>query len=173
MIVPLAVLTVRGAMEFAPRMNNATPVNEAGSAQRVWAFVLLASALGTLNVVPWRALDKYHHYRGVRPELRDLAQEKQFGRSLVIVQGKLWPDMGPVAWLSPARFDREENGPIYLLDPGAETRERLRSSYADRTVWIVAGGSMTGGAVRILAGPIAPGLPLPELPELKSGKPDE
>ncbi|MBI3483714.1 MAG: hypothetical protein HY012_00970, partial [Acidobacteria bacterium] len=173
MIVPLAVLTVRGAMEFALRMNSAAPATHVGGGERVWAFLLLASALGTLNVVPWRALDKYHHYRGVRPELRALAEEKQFGRSLVIVRGKLWPDMAPVAWLSSLRFDREAEGTIYLLDPGAETREHLRSSYADRPVWIVAGGGVTGEAARILAGPIAPNQPLPALPELNSRKPDE
>jgi hypothetical protein len=139
----------------------------------VWAFVLLASALGTLNVVPWRALDKYYHYRGVRPELRTLAEEKQFGRSLVIVCGKLWPDMGPVAWLGSLHFERESEGTIYARDWGPESRERLRRTYANRPVWVVAGGSVTGEAARILAGPIAPGQPLPVLPELSSRKPDE
>ena len=173
LIVPLAVLTVRGAMEFAPRMNNATPATDAGGGGRVWAFLLLASALGTLNVVPWRALDKYHHYRGVRPELRTLAEEKQFGRSLVIVCGKLWPDMGPVAWLSPLRFEHDSKGTIYSLDAGPESRERLRSYFADRPVWVVAGGGVSEEAAKILAGPIAPGQPLPALPELSSRKPDE
>jgi hypothetical protein len=173
MIVPMAVLTVRGVMEFALRMNNAAPQTPAGGGGRVWAFLLLASALGTLNVVPWRALDKYHHYRGVRPELQAIAGEKQFGRSLVIVRGSLWPDMGPVAWLDPLRFDREAEGTIYSLDPGPESLERLRSYYADRPVWIVAGGTVTGGAAKVLAGPIAPGQPLPELSELKPGKRDD
>ncbi|MBI3661476.1 MAG: hypothetical protein HY234_00275 [Acidobacteria bacterium] len=173
MIVPLAVLTVRGAMEYAPRLEKAASAPESGGAGRVWAFVLLASALGTLNVVPWRALDKYHHYRGVRPELRALSEEKQFGRNLVIVRGKVWPDMGPAAWLNPVRFDRDAADTIYALDPGPEGIERLRSYYADRPVWIVAGGTLTGGAARVLAGPIAPGQPIPEQQELKPGKPDE
>jgi 4-amino-4-deoxy-L-arabinose transferase-like glycosyltransferase len=172
LIVPLAVLTVRGAMEFAPRLNHAAPASATGGG-RVWAFVLLASALGTLNVVPWRALDKYHHYRGVRPELRALAEEKQFGRSLVIVCGKLWPDMGPVAWLGSLRFERESEGTIYALDLGPASRERLRSIFADRPVWVVGGGGVNEEAARILAGPIAPGQPLPALPELSSRKADE
>jgi 4-amino-4-deoxy-L-arabinose transferase-like glycosyltransferase len=172
LIVPLGVLTVRGAIEFASRMNNAAPATNAGGG-RVWAFVLLASALGTLNVVPWRALDKYHHYRGVRPELRALAKEKQFGRSLVIVCGKQWPDMGPVAWLGSLRIERESEGTIYSLDLGPDSRERLRSTFADRPVWVVAGGGVNEQAARILAGPIAPGQPIPALSELSSRKTDE
>jgi hypothetical protein len=91
----------------------------------------------------------------------------------VFVRGKKWPDYAPAMALNAVPFERDTPGTVYALEAGPESRERLRSYYADRPVWVVAGGSVTGGKAKILAGPIAPGQPLPALPELSSRKSNE
>lgn len=163
MIVPLAALTVRGAMDFPPKKADSAASDAAPPASgRVWAFVLLASALGTLNLIPWRAADKYYHYRGTRPDIRTLAQEYNFGRSLVLVRGLPFEDYAPAMQLNPPRFDRDAPGTIYAFDAGPDSCVRLRTYYADRPVWIIAGKTVTGTKAQVNAGPIAPGQPLPE-----------
>jgi 4-amino-4-deoxy-L-arabinose transferase-like glycosyltransferase len=164
MILPCAVLTIRGAQEFASRWSAAMASREETGAtswpsentgaSRVWAFVALASLVGTLNLVTWRSVDKYYHYRGMRADVRALAA--QFGRSLVFVQGKQFPDYAASFVFNPPGFGRDVAGPIFARDLGAESRERLAAYYSDRPLWIVAGPSETGGAFRIVAGPLPP-----------------
>jgi hypothetical protein len=165
MILPCVVLTLAGAAEFARRWSAESGM-ESGGASRVWAFVLLATVIGFVNLAPWRALDKYPNYRGIRPEIRALARAHQFGRSLVFVRGQENPDYLSAFALNPPRVDRPAadgfDVPIFARDLGAASRERLRAYYSDRTVWIVAGHTETGTSARLVAGPIPPGAPLPD-----------
>ncbi len=152
MLVPLVVLTVRGAQEAAQRLARAT--DEAGG-QRLWVFALAASLVAFVTVVPWRALDKYYNYRGMRPDIRLLQRENSFGNSLVLVQGEVWPDYCSAVIFSPPTL--ESAGTIYAWDAGPAHTARLRAHYQDRPVWIVAGSSVTGAGLRVVAGPLAPG----------------
>ena len=163
MILPCAVLTIRGAQMFASRWAAAASRGEAGTASapvsdagasKVWAFVLLASLIGTANLLTWRSLDKYYHYRGMRADVRRL--EPQFGRGLVFVRGKVFPDYAAAFALNPAGLERDAKGSIFAQDLGPESRERLKAYYADRAVWVVAGPTETGGAFRIVEGPLPP-----------------
>lgn len=166
MILPCAVLTIRGAQEFAARWASAaasrreegvTSSSVAGAAaSKVWAFVLLASLIGSVNLVTWRSLDKYYYYRGMRADIRGL--QPQFGRSLVFVRGRQFPDYAAAFPFNPPSLGRDAQGPIFAHDLGPESRARLEAYYADRPVWIVAGPSETGGAFRIVAGPLPPKL---------------
>jgi hypothetical protein len=135
MIVPLAVLTVRGAQLLARRLGE-QGLSTSGS-QRVWAFVALASLLGVINVLPWRSLDKYHNYRGVRADVRKLDDQYNFGRSLVLVRASAWEYASAFA-LNPRTFDQSVSGPIYALDLGPESNQRLQRYYSDRPVWVIA-----------------------------------
>jgi hypothetical protein len=163
MILPCTVLTLAGAAECARRWRG-EPHREAPSASRVWAFVLFASLAGFVHLVPWRALDKYANYRGIRPEIRALARAHSFGRSLVFVRGPVWPDYASAFALNPPRVDRPAadayDMPIFVRDLGPASREGLRAYYSDRTVWIVAGHTETGSSATLVAGPIPPGAPL-------------
>jgi hypothetical protein len=151
MLLPVTVLTVRGASTLAERLT-ANGVTPAGS-QRVWAFVTLASLLGLANLLPWRSVDKYHNYRGIRSDIRRLERSYHFGRSLVLIRGPEWPDYATAFSFNPATFDRNVVGPIYARELGPETTERLREYYRDRPVWILAGPTVTGKGFAVVKSP--------------------
>jgi len=154
MVIPIAVLTIRGAQSLAEQLS-ARDVSPLAS-QRVWAFVVLASLIGFVNLVPWRSLDKYHDYRGVRSDIRRLEREYHFGRSLVFVRGPAWPDYAAAIPFNPPALDTNAPGPIFARDLSLDSRRSLIDHYADRPVWFVAGPTETGAGFSVIAGPIAP-----------------
>ncbi|MGH9794126.1 MAG: hypothetical protein ACRD5G_05080, partial [Candidatus Acidiferrales bacterium] len=145
MVVPLAVLTVRGAGEFAEKSRSAGW--ETG--QRVWAFVAIATLTGAFNLLVWRSLDKYSHYRGMRPDVQRLAKENDFGRSLVLIRGRVFPDYSAAATFNPPLLEPGAEGPIFARDLGPESVERLRAYFKDRRLWIIEGPTVTGGRFRL------------------------
>ena len=167
MILPCAVLTIRGAHRFASRWISCAKnirTNETGAAVvaasatrasagagKVWAFVALATLIGVVNMLTWRSLDKYYHYRGMRADLRAL--KPQFGRGLVFVRGEVFPDYAAAFVENPPDLNREAYGAIFARDLGPESRARLQAYYTGRPVWIVAGPSETGAEYRIVEGP--------------------
>ncbi len=160
MIVPLAALTVVGARELAAHLRASGVVDLAE--HRVWAFAALATAMAVFTVLPWRSLDKYYGYRGVNAEIRRLERAHGFGRSLVLVQFDAPSDYAAAFALNPRTFDRDASGPIYARLISRESVERVRSFYSGRPVWILRGASLTPeGVPRVMAGPVAPGQPLP------------
>jgi hypothetical protein len=148
MIVPAAVLTVRGIRLVAESL--AEPAGHA--AARVTAAVLALSAVALVTFMPWRALDKYHHFQRMRPDLRRLATEHGFGESLVFVRGPEFPDYASAAIYNP--IDLGAPAPVYVRDCGPESRNRLRAAYGERPVWMVDGPSRTGNGYRVAAGPV-------------------
>ena len=170
MILPCTVLTIRGAQVFASRWiscaenkaHNGPAQGDAGTADaaaantsaasRVWAFILLATVIGTVNLLTWRSLDKYYHYRGMRADIRTLGP--QFGHGLVFVRGGVFPDYAAAFVENPPDLSREAKGPIFARDLGPESRARLQAYYARRQVWIVAGPEETGGEYRIIERPL-------------------
>jgi hypothetical protein len=162
MIVPLTVLTVRGAQAVARRLKS-EGATLAGSL-RVWAFVALATLFGLANLLPWRSLDKYHNYRGVRPDVRKLEREYHFGRSLVFVRGPAWPDYASAFPFNPPTFERNAPGAIFVRELGPDSDQRLRAYYADRPVWIIAGQSEGHGGLVVVAGPSSDKRPVAQGP---------
>src|ERR1700730_4228283 len=154
MVVPIPVLTIRGAQLLASQLETRN-VSRLAS-QRVWAFIVLASLLGFVNLVPWRSLDKYLNYRGVRSDIRRLGSQYHFGRSLIFVRGPAWPDYAAAIPFNPPTLDTNEPGPIFARDLSPESRQRLLENYKDRPIWFVAGPSETGVRFNVLAGPISP-----------------
>jgi hypothetical protein len=153
MFVPLVALTVLGAREYAAAMGKDSAKASAGVGGRVWVFVLLASVIGTINLLPWRALDKYYNYRGMRSDVRALLRENDFGKSLVLVRGKPWPDYAATTPFNPATFDREYPGPIFVHDVDPASTNRVQKYFSDRPIWILAGPSQTGDKYRIVEQP--------------------
>ncbi len=152
MILPCAALTVCGAQAFAERLKERTSL--AAGKSKVWAFVVLASLVGFVNLITWRSLDKYYHYRRMRPDIRRL--EAQLGRSLVFVRGEEFPDYAAAFTFNPPHLGRNAPGPIFVHDVGPESRAHVLSYYNDRPVWILEGPSVTGDGFRVVAGPLAP-----------------
>ena len=151
MIVPFVALTARGLDRVAARMGG-VPTESAAHRGRVIGGIALLLLGGLTVFVPWRALDKYHHYRGMQPGLSDLAAERRFGRSLVLIRGRETPDFASAAVENP--LDLRAAVPLYAWDRGAAVRDSLAVVYADRPVWVVDGPSRTGAGYAVVAGPI-------------------
>lgn len=152
MAIPLVALSVRG-IEF---LESALQRGSAGSAKRsprAIAAVLALSALALVNFFPWRAVDKYYHYLGMRPDIRYLAQEHRFGKSLVLIRGAVHPDYQSAWVYNP--LDPQADAPIYAWDKNPQVRAQVLQAYADRPVWIVNGPSVTRAGYQILAGPLS------------------
>jgi hypothetical protein len=144
-ILPLVLLTVSGLRALEARL--AQPA-------QARAFVFLAVLLAWCTWVPWRAADKYHDYRGMAPDARELARELDFGRSLILVQGERHPDYAAAAVYNP--LDLEADVPIYAWDAGADVRREVLEHYRDRPVWTIRGtrnGKRFGG-YEVVSGPV-------------------
>ncbi len=162
LVVPFVVLTIRGVQVLIERLRERGLSGSA--AQRVWAFVALASIIGVFNLVPWRAVDKYHGFRGVTGDVRELAHQYHFGRSLVLVRGANWPDYAAAFPLNPPTYDHDTPATVYARDLGPAVTQRLREYYSDRPVWIIGGPSYTHAGFEVIAGPVAAGENLPAMP---------
>jgi 4-amino-4-deoxy-L-arabinose transferase-like glycosyltransferase len=140
-LLPCIALTARG-LEWLSE----------GATPRVRPAAALLALGALLLFVPWRAADKYRHYREMRPDVRELAREHGFGRSLVLVQGKRFPDYASAIVYNPADV-RDPDAPVYVWDRNQATREAVLRAYADRPVWVIEGSGVTGGAFRVAGGP--------------------
>jgi hypothetical protein len=159
LIVPACALAARGLTGLAERLASAG-VRDARP--RMTAAALLLVGLNLVGFIPWRAADKYYHYRGMRADIRRLAVARQFGQSLVLIKGKRHPDYASAAAYNPVTLSG--SGPIYAWDRNTDVRRAVVSAFPDRPVWIVAGPSLTNDGYQVIAGPLPPGTPLPDDP---------
>lgn len=144
-IIPLVALTVSGIERLSRLASN--PIK-----YRMMLAVLSLCLLAMICYIPWRSADKYYHYLGVDPSIRDLARDHHFGKSLILVRGNESPDYQAAWTLNPVNFYGDS--PIFAFDKGAAVQPRLLSSFADRQVWLVDGPSITGVGYRVEAGPL-------------------
>jgi len=144
MIVPLVALSVRGLLALEDKL----APDAVGMAT---VLVLCLFAITLVNYLPWRSLDKYFHYLDMRPDVQTLAKAARFDRSLVLVQGRLFPDYQS-AWVYNPLLPNAGQ-PVYAWDKSPEVRRQLLRAYHDRPVWILEGPARTGGGYRIAGGP--------------------
>jgi 4-amino-4-deoxy-L-arabinose transferase-like glycosyltransferase len=163
-VVPLTVLTARGiqfvseslergAYNQEPRaQSNDFPLS-ATSFQNVRVIVGVASlcVFALANYFPWRAIDKYYHYLGMRPDIRNLARQHEFGKSLVLIRGKAHPDYAS-AWIYNS-WNSNNDRPVYAWDRNPEARAKVIEAYPDRLVWLVDGPTITNGSFKLIDGP--------------------
>ncbi len=149
MLVPLIGLTVRGIQMLQEKFN----FGEISSpnSKRVIVAVMALSLLSLINFFPWRAIDKYHHYRGMRPDIRELAKKHDFGKSLVLIRGD-YSDYQSAWSYNPIDF--KADAPIYAWDRNRDIRTQLLNAYPDRPVWIINGPSMTKTNFKVVEGPL-------------------
>lgn len=150
-LVPCIWLTLRGLEELRARLSRGSSDPQAARGRVLVAAALLSGA-ALVDVLPWRAVDKYHHFRDLRPDVRELAREQAFGRSLVLVRGERTPDLEGAMTYNPLEHDAD--APIYVWDRSAKVRRALHPHYADRPVWVLDGPSRTGTGYRVVAGPL-------------------
>jgi hypothetical protein len=154
MLLPLVVFTVGGLR----RLQELLPQAEG----RLQASMVALCAMALVNYFPWRAIDKYHHYEQMRPDVRELAEQLDFGPALVLVRGDRHPDYASAAAYNP--LDLSAPAPVYAWDRSHEVRRQVIEAYRDRRVWILEGPTRTGAGYRVVAGPLAAeaALALPE-----------
>jgi hypothetical protein len=148
MIVPLAALTAGGIQTLAARAEESSTA----SGVRLAAAVVSLCLLTAINFIPWRALDKYRNFRGMRPDIRSLADRYDFGKSLVLIQGNMHPDYDSALIYNHTDFNAD--APVYAWDRDAETRRKLLVFYKDRPVWIVKSPSLTNRGFEVADGPL-------------------
>ncbi len=146
-LVPCLALAARGIESADAALDPA-----GGSGTAVGAAALLA-LLAMLVFIPWRGIDKYYHYRGMRPDIRALAKATPFGADLVLVRGARHPDYHGAAVFNPV--DLHAPKPVYAWDRGPETDSVLFAAYPGRRVWILAGPTLTHDSYQVLAGPLS------------------
>jgi predicted secreted protein len=147
-LIPCVALSVRGIEELSGSAAGHVPDAPA----RATTTLLLVTVVAMLTFVPWRAISKYHHYRNMRPDVRELAQTRHFGRSLVLVRGNRHPDYSSAAIYNP--LDLRADAPIYVWDTTREVRSRVLAEYPGRPVWVVNGTTITHGRFEVVAGPL-------------------
>jgi len=152
MLVPLVALTVRG-VQFLERTFESGPTGSTVRGTRVMVALLSLCMLTLVNYFPWRAIDKYHHYLGMRPDVKYLAKEYGFGKSLVLIRGNRFPDYTSAWAYNP--LDPQADAPVYAWDQNAGVRAQVLAAYAERSVWIVHGPTITHGAFKVVDGPLS------------------
>jgi len=160
-VIPFLILAVRGIQSLEQRLSSSIGPSDSNGV--VMVAVLSMCLLTLLNYIPWRSLDKYHHYLGMRPDIRSLAKEYNFGKSLVLIRGVSHPDYASAWTYNPLDPHAEE--PVYAWDQSAAVRSRVLEAYRNRSVWIIEGPSVTGTSYKVVA---APSLAHPAL--TRSGK---
>ncbi len=161
-IVPCIALAARGIetieeiarLPAAPRRTTSMDAPHAGYRDsRVTLGALALCAISVAVFIPWRAADKYYHYRLMEPGVERLAREHVFGESLVLVRGKRHPDYMSAGVYNP--IDLRAAAPVYVWDRDETVRGAALQAYADRPVWIVDGPSVTGDGFKVAAGPLS------------------
>ncbi|MGQ0650073.1 MAG: hypothetical protein ACT4P7_21190 [Gemmatimonadaceae bacterium] len=153
-IVSCAALAARGVVELGNSLTSGTDVPSTRElAQARATSVALALTLSVLvTFIPWRAIDKYYHYRNMRPDVRELARELRFGRSLVFVRGRRHPDYASATAYNP--LDLQADAPLYAWDASPAARAEALRAYPDRPVYFLDGPTITGDRFRVAAGPM-------------------
>ncbi len=152
MLIPLIVLTVRGIHFLGKRIENEQSGSPTGGI-RVIIAVLSLCLFNLVNYFPWRAIDKYHHYLGMRPDIKYLTKEYGFEKSLILIRGDRFPDYASAWVYNP--LDTYADAPVYAWDQNPVVRAQLLKAYPDRPVWIVDGPSITHSGFKVVEGPLS------------------
>lgn len=148
-------LTILPALALAAggleRLEAAT-ATAGGDGRRVLVGAAALITTSLLVFVPWRAGDKYYHYRGMRPEIRSLALGAERADAMVLVRGRRHPDYASAAAYNP--IDLRALHPLYAWDGSPAVRRNLVAAFPQRRFWVVDGPSLTGRSYRIVAGPL-------------------
>jgi hypothetical protein len=152
-IVPLCALSVTGIRGLG---------RDAAERARVSLGVAALSFAALLTFVPWRAADKYWHYRRMEPGLARLANAQRMQRALVLVRGQRHPDYHGAAIHNP--LDLRGNRTVFVWDRNRAVRAEAVHAYPDRAVWIVDGPSITRRGYELHVGPLPAGSLAPDVP---------
>lgn len=88
----------------------------------------------------------------MRPDVRCLAKEYGFGKSLVLIRGDENRDYTSAATYN--QVDLHADVPVYAWERNPELRAKILETYADRPVWNINGPSITHGGFELVDGPL-------------------
>lgn len=154
MLIPCLAFSVRGMQYLASSLGGTDAASLHAGQSRVLIGVLVLCLFTLVNYLPWRSLDKYYRYLQMRPDVAGLAEQYEFGRSVVLVRGDQHPDYASAAVYNP--IDLNSNEPIYVWARSPQVRDRVLQAYGDRPVWLVEGPSLSGDGYRVIGGPLNP-----------------
>jgi hypothetical protein len=146
-LIPCLALAARGIESADAALHRLSRGGAAGAA------AALLAALALVLFIPWRGIDKYWHYRGMRPDVRTMAATGQFDGDLVMIRGQRHPDYHGAAVFNPINLAAAV--PVYAWDRGPATDSALFAAYPHRRVWILDGPTRTGAGYRIVDGPLS------------------
>lgn len=144
-IVPCVVLAGR-ALQRLEGGDTGLP----GGRTMAAASLLIAASL--VLYLPWRAVDKYANYRGIRAEPVAWARDARFRDALILVKGNRHPDLAGAVIANAVPVD--DHAPLFAWDRDEGTRRAVLEAYPDRVVWLVNGPTVTGDGYRIVQGPV-------------------
>ena len=151
-LTPLVLLGARASLALDPVIGARMGDGE-GRSGRLTAALVAMSVIVLTVYLPWRAIDKFYRFRGMRPDVRVLAERYDFGRSLVLVRGLATPDYASAATYNP--LDLNASTTVYAWDRDPSTRAQVLDAYSDRPVWLMNGPSITGRGFEVVAGPLS------------------
>ncbi len=152
-IVPLCALTLSGARRLT--------ADEPAARARVALGLAALSASALLTFMPWRAADKYWHFRRMEPGVARLATTHGMSGGIVLVRGPRHPDYHGAAIFNP--LDLRADRAVFAWDRSRAVRDAVIRAYPDRPVWIVDGPTVTRRGYEVRAGPLPPGSLAPAL----------
>ncbi|MDP9144557.1 MAG: hypothetical protein M3N43_07650, partial [Actinomycetota bacterium] len=147
-LLPCLVLTARG-LEI---LDAGEAPDADGSPGRTMALAATLTVVALVVFVPWRAVDKYHHYRGMRPDVRQLAVDPRLAGDIVLIRGNRHPDFASASVYNP--LDLTAPATIFAWDRGDTVRSQLVDAYPGRRFWVVEGPTVSGNGFVIAAGPL-------------------
>jgi hypothetical protein len=150
-LIPLAVLTVRGADAVARWASTRHPIR----LHRIGVFAAAATLSALITVVPWRSTTKHYRYRDVGGQVRLLASQNDFEHALVFVHAQDRAAYQSAFNLNPPTL--ADSGTIYAFDAGQANRRAVVRAFGDRPVWVIGPASQADVRLEILAGPLPPG----------------
>lgn len=153
MLLPLVALSVRG-IQYLQRKLEAGTIKLPYIGDRLLAAVMILSVLTLVNYFPWRAIDKYFRYWGMRPDVVNLAEQYHFGKSLILIRGNVsHPDYASAAIYNPLNWNAD--APIYAWDRNPDVEAQLLNAFPNRPVWIVDAPALTQNGYQVVAGPLS------------------
>jgi len=151
--IPLIILTARAVHRLPVMIVYSKLVDPSMVEPRVMAALTAVCLLSLINFFPWRTLDKYYHYLGMRPGIAQLAEKHDLGSSLVLIRGNAHPDYESAWAYNP--LDLQSSEPVFAWDKDPQVRSEVIDAYADRPIWIVNGPSITQRGYEVTAGPLS------------------
>ena len=152
-IVPLAVLTVRGAEVIGARLSRASDAVVVGG--RVAGWVAMASIAALVTVVPWRGVTKYYRYRDIGRDFEQVVEARRITGALIFVRSPHRADYEAAFTFNPPMLSGPGNIFAWELGPGHEAA--VLRQFPARPVWIIGRKFEADRTIDVVAGPFPAG----------------